>query len=170
MRLYWIVSLTAVYGHLPRTPPSKEWLEVVLWAAIREHDQVWMDKDHRPEQAAGLSRYYGMGKGQPPEVEPGHFDAVYERYLVDRSRLANLARVLRMRWWIQRSVRQLEERYKAGRFVAQARARRGTGFDRHRSQPDLREPRATNLPADSRGVLGRAHAAHRWREPGREHA
>ncbi|MCH6562199.1 MAG: trehalase [Myxococcales bacterium] len=108
----------AVYGSLPVASRSKEWLAAVLWAAIQEHDQVWMDKDHRPEQAGGLSRYYGMGKGQPPEVEPGHFDAVYERYLVDRSRLANLARVLRIRWWIQRSVRQLEEQYKAGRIDA----------------------------------------------------
>jgi len=68
----------AVYRKLPRTEESREWLAGVLRAAIMEYRSVWMSKPHLT--GTGLSRYYGQGIGQPPEVEPGHFDHVYRRY------------------------------------------------------------------------------------------
>ena len=78
----------AVYEHLPSDPTSKEWLKRVLQAAIQEYRNVWMGKKRLTE--TGLSRFYGEGIGQPPEVEPGHFDAVYaiyaKKYGMDRAR------------------------------------------------------------------------------------
>ena len=65
----------AVYDQLPQDAASKEWLRVVMRAAIKEYEQVWMGPKRLT--AIGLSRYYGKGIGPPPEVEPGHFDADY---------------------------------------------------------------------------------------------
>jgi len=68
----------AVYEKMPKNPKSKGWLRTAFQAAIKEYNNVWMNEDRLTE--TGLSRYYGVGIGQPPEVEPGHFDAVYKRF------------------------------------------------------------------------------------------
>jgi alpha,alpha-trehalase len=68
----------AVYEHLPKSGASKQWLSGVLEAAIQEYHSVWMGQKRLTR--TGLSRYFGEGIGQPPEVEPGHFDAVYAAY------------------------------------------------------------------------------------------
>ena len=65
-----------VYKHLPKDSASKEWLRNVLEAAIDEYHNVWMNKDRLTK--IGLSRYHDSGYGPPPEVEPGHFDVVYQ--------------------------------------------------------------------------------------------
>jgi alpha,alpha-trehalase len=63
-----------VYNKLPPTEESRQWLKKVLYAAIKEYREVWMNKDHLT--SIGLSRYYGSGLGIPPEVEPGHYDSI----------------------------------------------------------------------------------------------
>jgi alpha,alpha-trehalase len=68
----------AVYEHLPRSRESKQWLKNVLAAAIKEYRSVWMEEKHITD--TGLSRYFGQGIGAPPEVEAGHFDAVFKRF------------------------------------------------------------------------------------------
>ena len=68
----------AVYKHLPKNEPSKNWLRNVLQAAIQEYQHVWMNPNRLTK--VGLSRYFDSGFGQPPEVEPGHFDVVYAQY------------------------------------------------------------------------------------------
>jgi alpha,alpha-trehalase len=68
----------ADYEKMPKNAKSKRWLKTVLAAAIKEYNNVWMNKDRLTE--TGLSRYYGAGTGQPPEVEPGHFDTVYKKF------------------------------------------------------------------------------------------
>jgi len=68
----------AVYEHLPRDSESKQWLKKVLEAAIKEYRIVWMGEKRLTQ--TGLSRYFGEGIGVPPEVEPGHFDAVFKKY------------------------------------------------------------------------------------------
>lgn len=69
----------SVYGHLPRGEPlSKAWLKDVMEIAISDYHNVWMGTDRLTE--TGLSRYFGAGKGPPPEVEEGHFDAVYDAF------------------------------------------------------------------------------------------
>ncbi|MEX2191090.1 MAG: trehalase family glycosidase [Bacteroidota bacterium] len=68
----------AVHGHLQKNGGSAVWLREGLRAAIKEYHQVWMS----PERITviGLNRYYDVGAGPPPEVEPGHFDGVFRRY------------------------------------------------------------------------------------------
>jgi len=86
----------AVYKHLPKNSEHNRWLKNVLGAAIEDYYGVWMNKDRLTE--TGLSRYYGSGIGPPPEVEEGHFDAIYEPYAAQH----NL------------DVKTFEKKYKAG--------------------------------------------------------
>jgi alpha,alpha-trehalase len=67
-----------VYRHLPEGPSTKEWLRNSLEAAIKEYEDVWMGKDHLT--STGLSRYFDVGYGVPPEVEPGHYNTVFAAY------------------------------------------------------------------------------------------
>jgi alpha,alpha-trehalase len=68
----------AVYRHLPHDRKGKEWLAAVFSAAIREYEMVWVGKKRLTD--IGLSRYFGEGIGQPPEVEPDHFDYIYKSF------------------------------------------------------------------------------------------
>jgi alpha,alpha-trehalase len=68
----------AVYEKMPKNSKSKRWLKTAFCAAVKEYHDVWMNEDRLTE--TGLSRYYGAGKGQPPEVEPGHFNVVYKKF------------------------------------------------------------------------------------------
>ena len=73
----------SVYHHLPRNTETKSWLKNVFRTAIKEYDTVWMNQDRLTEP--GLSRYYGSGLGSPPEVEEGHFDAIYRPYAIQHN-------------------------------------------------------------------------------------
>ncbi len=86
----------AVYEQLPGNGESKTWLRNVFRAAVKEYYEVWMNEDRLTD--TGLSRYYGSGTGPPPEVEAGHFDAIYAPYAATR----NL------------DIRKFEALYKAG--------------------------------------------------------
>ena len=116
-----------VYEALPPTPESREWLATVLRAAVREYREVWTGPGRLMQ--IGLSRYHGDGIGPPPEVEPGHFDAIYLPF----------ARGMGI------DVREYERRYRAGfdcptapeaisepaldRFFVNDRALRESGHD-----------------------------------------
>ena len=52
----------------------QKWIEEVLRTAMHEYANVWTKEPRLT--STGLSRYYGEGLGQPPETEPGHYDAV----------------------------------------------------------------------------------------------
>jgi alpha,alpha-trehalase len=69
--------IRAVYDRMPRTDVSFMWLKTALEAAVKEYKTVWMGADRLTQ--TGLSRYYDSGEGPPPEVEPGHFDAIFAR-------------------------------------------------------------------------------------------
>ncbi len=70
------------------TPPAQRdgaWLASSVEAARSEYWEVW-SRGHRRigslcrgqgPQRVCLARYEGTGRGQPPEVEPGHFRALY---------------------------------------------------------------------------------------------
>lgn len=75
-------AIRAVLPHLTADRGTREWLRTSLDAAITEYETVWMAPPHLTE--TGLSRYYGFGAGPPPEVEPGHFDAIYRPYAAAR--------------------------------------------------------------------------------------
>jgi alpha,alpha-trehalase len=110
----------AVYRHLPHSAENREWLKNTFLAAIKEYHNVWMGE--RRLTQTGLSRYYGEGLGQPPEVEPGHFDYLYAEY----------AKKLGM------DVKQLEKSYKSGEltvpeldeFFTHDRSMRESGHDK----------------------------------------
>lgn len=70
--------ISAVYRDLPQEAARLEWLRTSILAAIREYEEVWMGDARLTE--TGLSRYFGSGRGAPPEVEPGHFAAVFARF------------------------------------------------------------------------------------------
>ncbi|MGA1867205.1 MAG: trehalase family glycosidase [bacterium] len=110
----------AVYKHLPNDPTSKEWLRRVFQAAIKEYHEVWMGRKRLTK--TGLSRFYGEGSGPPPEVEPGHFDAIYAPYV----KKAHM------------DIRDYEESYNAGKitnleldiFFVHDRSMRESGHDK----------------------------------------
>jgi len=68
----------AVHEHLSKSGGSGEWLKAGLRAAIKEYREVWMSPEHTT--AIGLNRYFDIGTGPPPEVEPGHFDPIFREY------------------------------------------------------------------------------------------
>ena len=72
----------AVYEHLPKNDKAQTWLARVFRAAIEEYYTVWMSNPHLTD--TGLSRFYGEGLGPSPEVETGHFDAIYRPYAEER--------------------------------------------------------------------------------------
>lgn len=92
----------AVYEHLPKNEETQMWLARVFHAAIKEYYTVWMRKPRLTD--TGLSRFYAEGLGPPPEVEAGHFDAIYRPYAEER----------------RLDVRTFETLYKAGEFTIPA--------------------------------------------------
>lgn len=58
---------------------NKQWLAVVLTAAIKEYLTVWMSQP-RYDPVSGLSRFYSEGVGMPPETEATHFDHVLQPF------------------------------------------------------------------------------------------
>jgi alpha,alpha-trehalase len=92
----------AVSEHLPPKDEARRWLARVFRAAIKEYYTVWMQKPRLTD--TGLSRYYAEGIGPPPEVEKGHFDAIYRPYAEQR----------------HLDVRTFEQQYKAGEFAVPA--------------------------------------------------
>lgn len=72
---FFTSMVRALYQKLPKNDSTRLWLHKALDVAIDEYTQVWMSKDHLTKIA--LNRYFDNGSGPPPEVEPGHFDAIY---------------------------------------------------------------------------------------------
>jgi alpha,alpha-trehalase len=70
--------ILAVFQRMPKNDDSRQWLKDSLTAAIDEYENVWTSPPRLTR--TGLSRYYGQGKGVPPEVEPGHFDYIFRKY------------------------------------------------------------------------------------------
>jgi alpha,alpha-trehalase len=74
-------TIRAIWDASPPGERDARWLGRVLGAAMREYDEVWLRPPRRTSVCQGegaeqacLGRYAGIGRGQPPEVEPGHFD------------------------------------------------------------------------------------------------
>lgn len=62
---------------LSETP--RDWLKKMSEASIKEYLSVWCDEP-RHVQEFGLARYFGSGRGLPPETEASHFNAVLLRF------------------------------------------------------------------------------------------
>lgn len=78
--------IRAVWEATPEPEQDRAWLRRALDAAVAEYQRVWT---RPPRQIASLcqgegegrvclSRYAGSGSGQPPEVEPGSFDWLWQ--------------------------------------------------------------------------------------------
>jgi alpha,alpha-trehalase len=77
VRAYWEAS--------PEAGRDGAWLARMLRAAQLEHEAVWSREPRSSSVCRGdaerrvcLARYAGLGRGQPPEVEPGHFDWLWQ--------------------------------------------------------------------------------------------
>lgn len=92
----------AVYDQLPKNQETQLWLARVFRAAIKEYYTVWMSPPRLTD--TGLSRFYGEALGPAPEVEQGHFDAIYRPYAEKRDL----------------DIRTFEQQYKAGTFTIPA--------------------------------------------------
>lgn len=62
---------------LSETP--RDWLKKMSKAAIKEYWTVWRNEPRHVKEY-GLARYFGSGKGLPPETEASHFNAVLLRF------------------------------------------------------------------------------------------
>jgi len=80
--------IRAVWDATPVPERNRDWLRRALDAALAEYGRVWT---RAPRQIASLcsgegdarvclSRYAGAGSGQPPEVEPGSFDWLWQEF------------------------------------------------------------------------------------------
>lgn len=57
----------------------RDWLKKMTAAAVKEYWNVWA-REPRHVKEFGLTRYYGSGRGLPPETEASHFNAVLLRF------------------------------------------------------------------------------------------
>jgi alpha,alpha-trehalase len=74
-----------VWSRLPANEENRRWLAGALSGAVREYRDIWSTLPRRGQVCDGdacLARYYGEGAGEPPEVEPGHFDPFYRAHAV----------------------------------------------------------------------------------------
>ncbi len=79
--------IRAVWEATPAAEQSGSWLRRALNAALFEYDHVWSSHERRVatlcrgkgNEKACLTRYADRGRGQPPEVEPGHFDWLWQQ-------------------------------------------------------------------------------------------
>jgi alpha,alpha-trehalase len=78
--------ISEVWSHLPSDQQDRRWLEAALRAALREYRTVWNAPPRRLGLCEGdvcLARYFGEGRGEPPEVEPGHFAWFFQKHALE---------------------------------------------------------------------------------------
>ena len=68
----------SVYEDLSPGGDRDAWFADVIRTAVDEYETVWTSPPKLTE--AGLSRYYAVGIGMPPETEAEHFDGYLKRY------------------------------------------------------------------------------------------
>jgi alpha,alpha-trehalase len=76
-------AIGEVWERLPRTEANQRWLLAAVSAAIREYRNVWNTAPRKLavcEAGTCLARYFGEGRGEPPEVEAGHFAWFYQSH------------------------------------------------------------------------------------------
>lgn len=96
---------------------ENSWVSRMLDAAELEYGSVWSASPRRTKLCEGdvcLARYYGEGSGQPPEVEPGHFSALYQAHAVEHGHCPKPAATPDSRAAFVKCVQELEESYARG--------------------------------------------------------
>ena len=82
---FFAAMVRAFWEALPRESLSSAWLARMVRAARLEHELIWSQAPRSSSVCRGeaerrvcLARYAGVGHGPPPEVEPGHFDWLWQ--------------------------------------------------------------------------------------------
>ena len=115
-----------------------QWLARMLRAALREYRSIWTAPPRRLELCDGgacLSRYFDEGRGEPPEVEPGHFAWFYQAHALAHGHCTPPAAESESQERFVTCADDLARRYRAGtlkdaaidRFFANDRAMRESG-------------------------------------------
>lgn len=76
----FLSSMVRAVWESSRDSLGKDWLRHSLATVMREYQRVWTGGARRTSICGSevcLARYADAGVGQPPEVEPGHFDWLY---------------------------------------------------------------------------------------------
>ncbi|HEX6272529.1 MAG TPA: trehalase family glycosidase, partial [Polyangiaceae bacterium] len=113
---FFTSSIREVWSRLPPTDENRRWLGEVLTAAIAEYRNVWTRPPRRGHVCDGdvcLARYGGESAGEPPEVEPGHFEAFYTEHAVAHGHCAG-PKNASDRSRFQSCVATLADRYRKG--------------------------------------------------------
>lgn len=79
--------IRAVWDATAPDARNLDWLARAVAAALEEYANVWATSPRQVptlcrgagDERACLSRYAGIGRGEPPEVEPGHFAWLWEQ-------------------------------------------------------------------------------------------
>jgi len=130
-------SVLEVARHMDDRDERRRWLARVLPAAIREYFTVWTAPPRRLPLCEGkvcLARYFGEGRGEPPEVEPVHF---YQTHAVAHAHCAAPGPDADSRGRFLDCVSELSRRYREGeledaaidRFFQDDRCMRESGHD-----------------------------------------
>jgi alpha,alpha-trehalase len=93
------------------------WRKRMLEAAELEYTSVWAAPPRRTKLCEGdvcLARYYGEGSGQPPEVEPGHFAALYQAHATNHGHCAKPNETAQSRAAFVECAQDLEAAYVRG--------------------------------------------------------
>jgi len=82
---FFAAMVRAFWDAAPRDGRNGAWLARMVRAARLEHEGIWSQAPRSSNICRGdaerrvcLARYAGVGRGQPPEVEPGHFDGLWQ--------------------------------------------------------------------------------------------
>jgi alpha,alpha-trehalase len=83
---FFPAMVRALWDASPRDTRDPAWLARMLHAAELEYRGVWSRAPRASSVCSGegdsracLASYAGIGRGQPPEVEPGHFDWLWQQ-------------------------------------------------------------------------------------------
>ena len=108
-----------MWSRLPATEENRRWLSGVLAAAIAEYRNVWSSPPRRIPVCEGdacLARYFGESAGEPPEVEPGHFDGFYQQHAVAHGHCERPKDANDVRRFLD-CVAGIAERYRKGKLL-----------------------------------------------------
>lgn len=112
--------ILAVSAALPEGAATAAWRDHAMEVATREYATVWSADPRVTALCRGevcLSRYFGEGRGQPPEVEPGHFTWFYQHYARTTGRCDGAGGTLEERRAFVACAAKLEDAYRGGTLV-----------------------------------------------------
>jgi alpha,alpha-trehalase len=117
---FFAASLLEVLRGIREPEQRRSFLARLLPAAVREYTSVWNAPPRRLALCDGdvcLARYFGEGQGEPPEVEPGHFDWFYQAHAISHGHCAAPGSDTDSRPRFLACVSELSRRYRAGELA-----------------------------------------------------